>query len=140
MLVSLGSLCHLSIVVEAKFSLGRKSPYCTALWIQNKMDELARGNLPYRTKGAGTLLTIFKLNRHGSLGRHPHLLLKTSKGFMPNDDGMLGWGKRGYEAAMEDVLPQKDVLSTKRESRDLPAFPEYQAKGEKTYDKKTPNS
>jgi len=70
------------------------------------------------------LLTIFKLNGHGSLGRHPHLLLKTSKGFMPNDDDMLGRGKRGYEAALEDVLPRKDVLSMHRESRDLPAFPE----------------
>ena len=72
-----------------KISLGRKSPYCTALWIQNKRDELASGKFPYHTKGGGTLLTIFKLNEHGSLGRHPHLLLNTSKGFMPNDDGML---------------------------------------------------
>jgi hypothetical protein len=108
--------------------------------MQNKRDELASGKLPYHTKGAGTLFVIFKLNEHGSLGSHPHLLLKTFKGFMPNDDGMLGWGKRGFEAALEDVLSQKDVLSTHRESRDLPIFSEYQAKGEKTHVQKTSNS
>ena len=70
------------------------------------------------------LLTIFKWNGHGSAGRHPHLLLKTSKGFIPNGDGMLGWGKGGYEAALEDVLPQKGVLSTKRESRRSPVYPD----------------
>ena len=104
--------------------------------MQNKRDGLVRGNLPHHTKGFGTRLTIFKLNGHSYLGRGPHLLLKTFKGFMLNDDGMLAWGKRGYEAAMEDVLPRKDVLSTHRESRNLPAFPEYQAKGEKLMPKK----
>ena len=68
------------------------------------------------------------------------MLLKTSKRFMPNDDGMLAWGKRGLGGSPGRRPTPKDVISTDRESWDVPAFPEYQAKGEKNHEQKTPNS
>ena len=59
---------------------------------------------------------------------------------MPNDDGMLAWGKRGLEGSPGRRPTAKNVISTHQEGWDLPAFPEYQAKGEKNHDKKTSNS
>jgi len=101
---------------------------------------LASGKLPCHTKGAGTRITIFKLNGHGSLGRYPHLLFKTSKRFMPNNDAILAWGKRGLWGSPGRRPTPKGVISTHQKSRDLPAFPEYQAKGKKLMTKKTSNS
>jgi hypothetical protein len=60
---------------------------------------------------------------------------------MPNDDGMLAWGKRGLGGAPGRRPTPKDVISTDRESWDVTAlFPEYQAKGEKNHEQKTSNS
>ncbi len=52
-------------------------------------------------------LNDIQMERARFPGKAPSLLLKTSKGLLPNDDGMLAWGKRGYETGLEDVLPQK---------------------------------
>ena len=59
---------------------------------------------------------------------------------MPNDDGMLAWGKGGLGDAPGRRPTSKDVISTDRESWDVPAFPEYQAKGEENHEQKTSNS
>ena len=50
---------------------------------------------------------------------------------MPKDDGMLVWGKRGLGGTPGRRPTPKGVISTHQESWNLPAFPEYQAKGEK---------
>jgi hypothetical protein len=82
--------------------------------MQNKRDELANGKLPYHAKGAGTLLaTMVACCPWGS------------------EDKRQPW-KTSYSEKMYYLRIEKAGIP--------PTFPEYQAKGEKTHDKKTPNS